>query len=205
MDKDIVLVGGGGHCRSVIDVLEQLGLTIRGILDLPSLVGEQIMGYDIIGGDDDIAKYAATCRFVVTLGSIENPARRIALHQAIEAAGGELATIVSPHAHVARTATLGPGTVVLNFANVNADAQVGASCIINTGANIEHGASVGDFTHVSTGAIVNGDVKVGARCFVGSGAIIRNGVSICDDAFIGMGAIVHRRVISTRPILPRTR
>ena len=203
MDKDIVLVGGGGHCRSVIDAVEQLGLRIRGILDLPELLGQQTMGYEVIGNDDDIAKYARECRFVVTLGSIDDPSRRIALHRAIEAAGGELATIVSPLAHVSRTASLGAGTVVLNFANINAGARVGQSCIVNTGANIEHDAEVGDFTHVSTGAIVNGGARVGARVFIGSGAVIRNGITVCDDALIGMGAIVYRNITTTEPILSR--
>jgi FlaA1/EpsC-like NDP-sugar epimerase len=45
MSKEkIILVGGGGHCRSVIDVIEtENRYEIVGILDKPELVGQTFL------------------------------------------------------------------------------------------------------------------------------------------------------------------
>ena len=37
--KPLILIGGGGHCKSVIDVVESAGYTILGIMDMPEMVG----------------------------------------------------------------------------------------------------------------------------------------------------------------------
>ena len=47
--KPLILLGGGGHCKSVIDVAESAGYTILGILDKPELVGNKVLDYENIG------------------------------------------------------------------------------------------------------------------------------------------------------------
>lgn len=37
--RPLILIGGGGHCKSVIDVAESAGYTILGILDMPEMLG----------------------------------------------------------------------------------------------------------------------------------------------------------------------
>ncbi|MDE6338206.1 MAG: acetyltransferase [Muribaculaceae bacterium] len=190
--KDLILVGGGGHCRSVIEAAESAGRKIRGILDLPQYVGTDVAGYPVIGTDNDISEYAEDCEFIVTVGAIENAEPRERLHNRIKEAGGVLATVVASTAFVSPRAELGEGTVVLHQALVNSCAKVGKSVIINSGAIIEHDAEVGDLTHVSTGAKVNGGCRVGAWCFIGSGAVIVQGVSAGDDVFVGAGSLLAR-------------
>lgn len=190
--KDLILVGGGGHCRSVIEAAESCGRKIRGIIDLPQFAGTEVSGYKVIGSDDDIEKYIVDCEFVVTLGSIENSVPRQKLHKRIKEVGGKLATVIASTAFVSSRAQIGEGTVVLHQAVVNSSAKVGESVIINTGAIVEHDAEVGDLTHVSTGAKVNGACKVGSRCFVGSGAVMVQGKMLCDDSFLGAGSLLAR-------------
>ena len=44
----IILIGGGGHCKSVIDVIEQEArFEIAGIIDKPELLGTKILGYPV--------------------------------------------------------------------------------------------------------------------------------------------------------------
>lgn len=195
MKKDLILVGGGGHCRSVIEAAESAGRKIRGILDLPQFVGTEVSGYKVIGSDDDIPAYVEDCEFLVTLGSIENSVPRQKLLRRIKEAGGELATVVASTAFLSPRACVGAGTVLLHQSVVNAAANVGESVIINTGAIIEHDAVVGDLTHVSTGAKVNGACRVGARCFVGSGAVMVQGVSLTDDSFLGAGSLLAKNAV----------
>ena len=195
MSKNLVLVGGGGHCKSVIDVAESAGFTIIGILDKPEEVGKQVLEYSVIGIDDDMTKYVGIAEFVVTVGQIKSPDLRIKLHEMISEAGGRLATIVSPTAYVSRYATLGEGTVVMHNAVVNASTMVGKGCIINTFANIEHDVVVGDYCHISTGTMVNGECRVGNHCFIGSRSVLANCVTVGDDIVVGAGSFVRQSIL----------
>lgn len=192
--KNLILIGGGGHCKSVIDVAESAGYNILGVLDMPEEVGKSVFDYKVIGTDDDIPQYADKAEFIITVGFIKNPAIRVRIYNKVKEAGGKLATIVASTGHVSRYATLGEGTVVMHQAVVNAGAQVGTNCIINTFCNIEHDAVIGDQCHISTGTMVNGDCKVGERVFIGSQSVLANGITVGEDIIIGAGSVVRKSI-----------
>lgn len=190
--KNLILIGGGGHCKSVIEAAESAGYSILGVLDMPDEVGKEILSTKVIGTDDDIPQYVDKAEFVITVGFIKNPNTRIKLYNKVKEAGGKLATIIASTAHVSKYSTIGEGTVVMHQAFVNAGAHIGANSIINTFSNIEHDAVVGDQCHISTGTMVNGDCKVGDRCFIGSQSVLANGTSIADDIVVGAGSLVRK-------------
>ena len=194
MNKNLILIGGGGHCKSVIEVAESAGYTIVGILDRPEEVGKKVLAYEVIGVDDDITQYVDKAEFVITVGFIKNPTLRIKLYNKILQAGGKLATLIASTAHVSKYAVLGAGTVVMHQAIVNAGAVIGDNTIINTFANIEHDAHIGNQCHISTGAMVNGDCVVGDNCFIGSQSVLANAISICPDVVIGAGSLVRKSI-----------
>ena len=50
--KSIILIGNGGHCKSVIDVIEQEAkYKILGIVGSSESIGTDLLGYKIIGDD----------------------------------------------------------------------------------------------------------------------------------------------------------
>ena len=193
--KKLYLIGGGGHCKSVIDVAESAGYNIIGILDIPENIGKSVLDYKVIGTDDDILQFADKAQFIITVGFIKSPAIRMRIFDKVKEAGGKLATIIASTAHVSRYASLGEGTVVMHQAVVNAGTRIGENCIINTFCNIEHDAVIGDQCHISTGAMVNGDCKVGKLCFIGSQSVLANGISICDDVIVGAGSLVRKNIL----------
>lgn len=190
--KPLILLGGGGHCKSVIDVAESVGYTILGILDKPELVGNKVLDYEIIGTDDDIPQYVDKAEFLITVGQIKSPAIRQKLALLVMRAGGKFATIIAKDAYVSKYATIGAGTVVMHKAVLNADACIGEHCIINTMANIEHEVQIGGFCHVSTGVMINGNCVIGDEVFIGSGSVLYNGISVIDNAIIPAGSVVRK-------------
>ena len=192
--KPLILIGGGGHCKSVLEAAESAGYNILGVLDMPEEVGKQILSTKVIGTDDDISAYVDKAEFVITVGFIKNPSTRIKLYNRVKGVGGKLATIIASSAYVSKYATIGEGTVVLHQAFVNAGAKVGNNVILNTATNIEHDAVIGDHCHISTGTMVNGDCKVGERCFIGSQSVLANGISIGDDIIVGAGSLVRKSI-----------
>ena len=192
--KSLILVGGGGHCKSVIDVAECAGYTIIGILDKPEEVGKRVLNYEVIGTDEDIPKYVDKALFVITVGQIKEYTVRRKIAALIDKAGGKYATLIANDAYVSKYASVGEGTVVMHKAIVNADSRVGRNCIINTLTNIEHDVVIGDFCHISTGCMINGDTHIGNNVFVGSNSEIHNCKCIVDNVILAAGSVVYKDI-----------
>lgn len=194
MNKPLILIGGGGHCKSVIEAAESAGYQIMGVLDLPEEIGKPVLTTKVIGTDDDIPAFVDKAEFVITVGFIKSPAVRIKLYNKVKEAGGRLATIIASTAYVSNYSSIGEGTVVMHHAFVNAGARVGANVILNTFTNIEHDAVIGDQCHISTGTMVNGECVVGERCFIGSQSVLANGITVGDDIVVGAGSLVRKSI-----------
>jgi len=194
--RNLILIGGGGHAHSVIDVIESShDFRIMGIADRKGKMGARVLNYIITATDDKLdALVNDNQYFLITVGQIETAEIRLRLDQELKHAGAKLAQVVSPLAKVSKYATVAEGTVVMHFALVNAGAQVGRNAIVNTQAAVEHDVIVGDFCHISTGAILNGGVKVGNQVFIGSHATVRQGISIADNVVIGAHSYVHQDI-----------
>jgi len=192
--KPLLLIGGGGHCSSCIDVIESAGnYQIVGIVEREGVRAVSIIGYELLGTDEDIPLLVAQYRSaVVTVGQIKSAEVRIRLFQTIQVLSASIPIIVSPYAYVSRHAQISSGTFVMHGALVNAKADIGENCIINSQALIEHDAIVHSHCHISTGAKINGHVHVGLGTFVGSGAVIKEGVRIGSRCVVGAGVVVLR-------------
>ena len=194
MDKNLILVGGGGHCKSVINVAESSGWSILGILDISNNVGDKVLGYTVIGTDEKIPEYVNKSFFLVTVGQIKEVRLRIRLHEMILSHGGELATVIASDATISRYSEIGKGTVIMHKAIVNAETKIGVGAIINSMANIEHDVLIGNYCHISTGAMVNGNCRVGDRTFIGSGTVLSNGVSVANDCIVAGASFVRKNI-----------
>jgi sugar O-acyltransferase (sialic acid O-acetyltransferase NeuD family) len=190
--KDLILIGGGGHCKSCIDVIECEGkFSIKGIVDKKERVGEQVLGYPIIGVDEDIEGFSKKVKhFLITIGHIGNVKPRIDAYLALKSLDISIPVVISPLAYVSKHSHIGEGSIIMHFSQVNASSQVGVNCILNSKSLVEHDAMIGDHCHISTGAIINGGVRLGSRSFFGSGAISKQGCVIPDDSFIKANSIV---------------
>jgi len=192
MMDEILLIGGGGHCRSVIDVIE-LGdkFKIAGIIDKPEVLGQKVLGYKVIGSDADLPELSKQYKYaMITVGQIRTAELRSNLFSLAKKAGFTLPSIVSPKAYVSKYANLAEGTIVMHGAIINVNVNIGKNCIINSKALIEHDSQIDENCHVSTGAIINGAVHVKKNCFIGSQATTRESIVIEAGSFVKAGSVV---------------
>lgn len=196
----LILVGGGGHCKSCIDVVEQENVyDILGILDAPEKLGEKVLGYEIIGSDDDLEKYVKLeCYFLISIGQIKAATIRKKIFSKLITLEAKMATVVSPKAYVSKHAQVAAGTIVMHNSFVNAGASIGFNCILNTGSNIEHNATIGNNCHISTGAFINGDCKIGEETFIGSNATISSQIEVGNNVVVGAGGVVVKNLESNQ-------
>jgi len=189
MSEPLLLIGGGGHARSLIDVVESSGRWhVLGLVGLPEQVGENVLGYPVLGSDQDLPSLRQQCTHaLLAVGQIGLPSDRQRLALELERLEFALPAVISGSAHVSRHAKLGSGTSVGHGVIVNAGACVGDHCILNSNALIEHDAVIGDYCHISTGALVNGGTKIGTGSFIGSGAVLREGLRLPAQTIISAG------------------
>jgi sugar O-acyltransferase (sialic acid O-acetyltransferase NeuD family) len=200
MKKEIILIGGGGHCMACIDVIEQAGnFRISGIVDVPEKLHQKILGYEIIATDEDLSRVVKEypC-FLITIGQIRSPQKRITLFNTLKELNACFPVIVSPHSYVSKHAHICEGTIVMHHALVNAGARVGANCIINSKALVEHDVEIGDHCHIATGAVVNGGVRIDGQTFIGSNAVIREYIQVGDNSVIGAGEKIITNISPAR-------
>lgn len=192
----LYLLGAGGHCRSVIDVIETIGgHTITGIIGQADEVGTEIMGYSVCGSDADLEKFVSPgSSAFVTVGQIKSAELRQALFEKLLNLDIDIPVLISPHAHLSAHSDVRVGTILMHGSVVNSCAEIGNNCIINSMALVEHDVRVGDHSHIATRTTLNGGVRVGSSCFIGSGSIVKEGVSIGDSVVIGAGSLVLKDV-----------
>jgi sugar O-acyltransferase (sialic acid O-acetyltransferase NeuD family) len=188
----IILIGGGGHCKSVIDVIEkEAKFEIAGIVDKSELLNSKVLGYPVIGTDYDLENLAKKYEFaLITVGQIKSPSLRIKLYDLAIKAEFKLPVIVSSNAYVSKHSKIGDGTVIMHNAIVNANTYIGCNCIINSKALIEHDCLISNHCHISTNATINGGVEIGSNCFIGSNVTTKNNIKIDENSFIKAGDIV---------------
>ena len=190
MGNRLLLLGGGGHCRSVLDTIKSLRQYAEIAIIAPD-AGETD-GIKVIGTDEDVpGLYEAGWRDAfITLGSVGDTRIRRRLYEMIDNLGFNIPSFIDPSAILAEGVKIGRGCFVGKRAVINAGCTIGNCAIINTAAVIEHDCVAGDFTHVSPGAVLCGDVKLADDVHVGAGAVVKQGVRIQNGTMVGMGSVV---------------
>jgi sugar O-acyltransferase (sialic acid O-acetyltransferase NeuD family) len=191
--SEVILVGAGGHASSCIEIIEEENKhKIIGLIGMPHEVGNKLLGYEVIGTDEDpklLLKY--TDKLILGIGQIKSPTPRIVITNKFINYGFKFLTVISPSSRISKNANIGTGTVIMQNSTINAGTLIGDYSIINTGAIIEHNSRIGNFTHISTGVILNGNTSIGNKTFIGSGTIVKEQTTIGNQCIVGMGVQVR--------------
>ncbi len=189
----LVLIGGGGHCKSVLDAALRMNVFQEIVILDPGLpAGSKVMGCVCYGDDDkvDELREKGFDNVFISVGCVGDTSLRRKLAKKTDEYGFSYPCIVDPSAVISEFAKLAPGVFVGKNAVVNAGAQIGEHAIINTGAIIEHNCQIGAFTHVAVGATVCGDCKIEDDVFIGAGATLIQGLKLERNRFVKAGEVV---------------
>lgn len=193
---DIILVGFGGHAKSVIDSIEKSNrYCIIGYTDIAAK--EAYRGYKYLGSDDVLQEYYDKgVRFAfITVGYMGRDRLRDSLYKKLKEIGFQLPVIVDPTAVLAEDAAIGEGTFIGKNCIINSAVNIGKMCIINTGAVIEHENQIDDFTHVAVCAVLCGKVLIAAHCFIGANTTLIQNIKVGEGSVIGAGSIILRDIL----------
>lgn len=194
--RELVIVGGGGHGRETLDIVEAINAVkptweFAGFVDDGKIIADRLerRKASLLGTTEILAD--TDPHYVIGIGS---PALRAKLDEQLTAWGRTAATLIHPAATVASDNRISDGVLLAAGARVTTNVTLGRHVHLNVNAVVSHDCVVGDYTTLSPGALVNGDVRLAEGVFLGTGAIITPGITIGDHAVIGAGAVVVRDV-----------
>jgi sugar O-acyltransferase (sialic acid O-acetyltransferase NeuD family) len=193
----IVVYGGGGHGKTMIELLRALdGYSLVGVLDDGLPAGGSILDVPLLGGGEMLAElhYQGVRLAANAVGGIGNVSIRIQIFRRLAQAGFVCPALAHPRAYVEPSAVLSPGVQIFPYAYIGSDTRLGFGTIVNTGAIVSHDCVLGDYINISPGAILAGEVQVGERVLIGMGATINLQVKIGKGARIGNNATVKSDV-----------
>lgn len=187
--KKLILIGAGGHAKSVADSINKSEYELCGFID--SNKKGTHMGLPIWGTElDDIPNYEEYCYFV----SIGDVGYRKLWFDRLRERRLSIINIIDSSAIISASAKMGIGNFIGKMAVINADAEIGNNNVINTKALIEHECKVGDHNHLSTNSVINGNVIVGNSVFLGSSSVCNGQLKIGSNAIIGSGSVIIKDV-----------
>ncbi len=195
--KDIVLVGGGGHSKSVIDAIKSTNeFNIVGILDSK----ESINAIKVLGKDSDAYKVfnQGYKNIFIAIGSIGDTKTREKLYAKLKSIGFEFPVIIDKTAIISENVVIGEGSFIGKGVIINSNSEIGNNCIINTGAIIEHDCIIKDFVHIAPGCTLSGGVNINANSHIGTNSTIIQGIKIGTNTLIGAGSVVVKDIANNK-------
>jgi sugar O-acyltransferase (sialic acid O-acetyltransferase NeuD family) len=192
MTARVLVIGGSDQGRQTIDIIEESGTQIVGVLDQRRHEDDSVAGYPLLGSDDDIATWAASTgatALVVAIGD-NSTRQRVFTSATARCPDLEPLRVVHPSAVIARSADVGPGSIVMAGAVVSNGCNVGTGALLGTRASLDHDSTLGDFGSLAPGVTTGGGVRIGDRTALGLGANVIHRIRIGRNTVVGAGALV---------------
>ena len=192
MAKPILIIGAGGHAKSVAEIALAMGYEIKAFIS-PESPRCTLLGYRIqaeLPQDLDIAEDS------IAIGIGSNWTREKVWLELREAFPLTMfPALMHPSASVAVNTRIGAGSTIHQHASVGPSTDLGIFCTLNTSASVDHDCLIGDFASVGPGAHTGGNVTVGDRAALAIGSIARHGIQIGRDSVLGAASYAHRSTL----------
>lgn len=196
MTLPVIVIGGGGHAKVLIEALRLNGTPIIGVVEAnPDRSGDHVCDVPVIGNDGIISQHSPTdVQLVNGVGSVGVSPQRAAIFEKFKARGYTFATIVHPATVIASDVILAEGVQVMAGAVIQPGCRIGRNAILNTSGSVDHDCLIGDHVHLAPGVTLSGNVIVAVGAHIGTGATVTQGVSIGRNSLVAAGAVVIRDV-----------
>jgi sugar O-acyltransferase (sialic acid O-acetyltransferase NeuD family) len=197
MANAIIIYGGGGHGKAVIELSRAMGVyNPIGVIDDGRQPGDWVLDIPVLGGAELLATLkSAGCKLAVNaVGGIGAMSSRIKVFEKIDQAGFDSPNLVHPSAVVEPSAKPSTGAQIFPHAYVGSSVVLGRGCIINTGAIVSHDCVLSDFVNLAPGSILAGAVSIGEGSLIGMGVTVNLNVKIGAGVRVGNGATIKEDV-----------
>lgn len=198
MPEKIVVIGGGGHAKVLINVIQKLrNFQIVGYVDHRDF--GNLSGVQYLGNDDflyDLVNKKITSA-ALGVGQVHLTDKRNEIINRIKELGFKFPFILSPDAVINKNVIIEDGVHVFDGVVINCDSIIRDFSIINTNSTIEHDCIIGKFCHIASGATLSGGVEIGDNSMIGSNAVVVQYKKITKNTLIGSGGVVINDILES--------
>ncbi len=196
-DNGLIIIGSSGHCKVILDIVEKSNVyNIIGLIDDFRTIGEDTLGYRIIGKIEDIPeliKHYSTSNFFIAVG--DNWQRELLYKKLIQLnVEIRFLTLIHPSAQIGKDVQLGEGVAMMAGSIVNPGCKIGDFGIINTGASVDHDCTIGSFASIGPKVAIGGHTTINNHAIIGIGATINDRIYIGSHTLIGSGSVVVKDI-----------
>lgn len=195
--ENIIIIGASGHAKVIIDIVEKENkYIIIGLLDKFKEAGEEILGYKIIGKEEDISDLIVKHNLAGGIIAVGDNWTRKEIYEEIKSIAPNFTFVktIHPNAQIAKNVQIGDGTVIMAGAIINTNSIIKNHCILNTNSSLDHDCFMDDFSSLAPNATIGGNVKIGQFSAVSLGANVIHRITIKEHAVIGAGSVVLKDV-----------
>jgi len=201
-ERNVIVIGGGGHAKVVINTLQLMDCVIVGILDPKIISGSYVSGVKVLGDDKCIKNYSAEEIVLANgIGMIPGNNIRWEVQAHYNAEGYDFLSLLHPSAIVAEDVKLNAGVQIMAGVVIQPGVEIGKGTIINTKTSIDHDCVIGDKCHLAPGVTLSGNVEIGTKSFIGVGSTIMQDVTIGTNCVIGACSIVSKDIKSNMKLI----
>lgn len=191
--KKILIYGAGGHCNSLISLIESTNkYKIVGIIGKKAELNNKVLDYKIKYVDSDLKNLSKLFKNIaISITYYNNLNKRDKLFKSLRKRFN-IPNIISPFSKISKHHKIGIGNQIFHDVIISAGVEIKNNCVLNNRSLIEHNSILENNVHVSTGVIINGDCKIESNSFIGSGSIFKQGIKVKKNKFIKIGSVVTK-------------
>ena len=191
MNSSLVIIGSGGHAKSVANVAKSCGYKVLAFVDDKN-AGTNLLNIPIINSNETIKKYSDQ-NFFIAIGN--NATRKLVSKEyKSKLPQANFPSLIHKSSVIGISCEIDEGTILMAFSHVGPASKIGKFCIINTSSSIDHDCNIRDFTSIAPGVVTGGNVNVGSQSALGIGAVIKHGIDIGNNTVVGANSFVNKNV-----------
>ena len=197
MKKKIIIVGGGGHAKVLIDLVKTLkSFKIAGIVDPKIKKGKKISGIKVLGDDNilPLLKKKGYKSLALGIGSEGNNLKRYKIWKNLTDKGFKFPTLIHKNSFTSKNTKIGEGSQIFNQSVVNSGTSIGAITVINTSTIVEHDCKIGSNVFTGTRATLCGGVIIEDNTFIGAQSCVLPKVKVKKNVLIAAGSLVNKSI-----------
>lgn len=192
-DKSMYICGIGHNSVAIMDLVEDCGFKIAGLLHYNNdRIGESYFDYEIGGCFEDILDRPTLegMNFALSMGDI--PLKKQLYNRIIEK-GGSVPALIHPTAVVSKRTVVKNGVMIMPQSIIQADVVIGENTVITMNTTVAHSTIIGKHCFVSghclIGAYINieDEVQIGQDCTLVSGTVTNVGIG----SILGAGSVLR--------------
>ena len=195
--KNIIIIGGGGHAKVLIDLIRTLkNFKIGGIIDPKIKKGKKIHGIKVLGDDKILPrlKKKGIKYLALGIGSEGDNKKRYKIWKNLINKGFDFPVLIHKNSSTSKNIKVGQGSQIFNQSIINAGAKIGKISVINTSTIIEHDCKIGNNVFTGTRATLCGGVIVEDNTFIGAESCILPRIKIKSNVLVAAKALVNRNL-----------